>query len=350
MNWIRRAAVAFAIILAATAAHAQNGNLRIYFIDVEGGQSTLFVGPGGHSLLVDTGWAGSNNRDADRIVAAATEAGLKMIDTVLITHYHADHVGGVTQLAAKFPIGRFLDHGPNREQNPGVQKDYDAFQQVLADKHIPEQIMKPGDHIDALPGVQIDVISADGQVISKPLAAGGAGKPNPLCPAQSEKPIENTENDRSLGILLTFGKLRILDLGDLTWAVEHDLMCPTDKLGKIDVYVVSHHGLDNSGSPEFVSAIAPRIAIMDNGARKGGNPGAWEIIEHLPHLEGLWQLHTVETRGAHNVADTHIANLSAASGGPPQDAGYGLTLTAARDGSLTMLNPRSKQSVHYPPQ
>lgn len=109
--------------------------------------------------------------------------------------------------------------------------------------------------------------------------------------------------------MITFGKLRILDLGDLTRDKEAELVCPRNKLGLIDIFVVSHHGWYQSNSLVFLNGIAPRVAVMDNGAKKGGTPSAWDIIEKSPRLEGLWQLHFSEEGGAaHNVASEFIAN------------------------------------------
>src|SRR5213593_309856 len=92
--------------------------LDIYFIDVEGGQSTLIVTPRGEALLVDTGFAANGfndtsnrGRDARLIIAAARDAGLKRIDYLLTTHFHADHDGGVTDVVAQIPIDTFIDHG-----------------------------------------------------------------------------------------------------------------------------------------------------------------------------------------------------------------------------------------------
>ena len=132
--------LAVACIVFAVPSHAApqtNKPLEIYFVDVEGGQATLFVTPEGESLLIDTGWSGFEGRDADRIVAAAKKAGLSKIDFVLITHYHRDHVGGAPQLAAKIPIGAFIDHGPNRESNDAdTEAGWQAYQKLLADKKI----------------------------------------------------------------------------------------------------------------------------------------------------------------------------------------------------------------------
>ena len=324
-------------------ATAVSKSLRIYFIDVEGGQATLFVTPAGQSLLVDTGWPGFNGRDADRIVAAANDAGLSKIDYVLITHFHMDHVGGVAPLADRIPIGTFIDHGENREttDQPTMQV-WQAYQTLLQSGKYKHIVAKPGDKLP-IKGMDAVVVSGDGNLISKPLP--GAGAENPACKGAEQSPADTTENLRSLGFLATFGKLRILDLGDLTKDKEWDLMCPVNKLGKVDIYIVSHHGWQQSGSAQLVDGIAPRVAIMDNGAKKGGSPGPWEVIEKSPRLENLWQLHYSDEGGStHNVAAEFIANPQ----GP--DAGHYLLLTAHPDGSFEVFNSRTKQGKKYSAQ
>ena len=323
----------------AAAADAQK-TLRVYFVDVEGGQATLFVTPAGQSLLIDTGWDGNNGRDADRIVAAAKSAGLSKIDYVLITHFHEDHVGGAPQLAARIPIGTFIDHGENRESGdaPTVQV-WQAYQALLATGKYKRITPKPGDVLP-IQGMRVEVISADGALIAKPLP--GAGQENAACNESDTRPADKTENLRSLGVLITFGKLRILDLGDLTWDKEMELMCPVNKLGKVDVYIVSHHGWQQSSSPALVWAIAPRVAIMDNGAKKGGTPSTWDIIEKSPHLENLWQVHySEEGAAAHNVPAEFIAN--------PQgtDAGNYLELIGHADGGFDVFNSRTQETKKY---
>lgn len=323
---------------------AGKGDLQVYFIDVEGGQSTLFVMPDGESLLVDTGNPGG--RDAGRIVAMCKAAGVTKIDTLLITHYHTDHVGGLPEVVTQIPVGRFIDHGVNRE-TPEIQgsaptiKGYEAYQKVLTDGHAEHLTVKPGDVLP-VKGMRVQIVSADGEVVAKPLAEGG--ETNAACAASPLKDVENSENDRSLGMAITFGKLRILDLGDLTWGKERGLMCPVNKLGKVDVYIVSHHGLDRSGSPALVDAIAPRVAIMDNGPRKGGAPTSYVTIEGSPRLKDLWQLHTAEVDGAKNVADSRIANLAVTK----PDAANVLKLTGRKDGSFSVTNGRTGETVDYP--
>ena len=315
-------------------------SLKIYFVDVEGGQATLFVTPDKHSLLIDTGWPDNNNRDADRIVAAAHDAGIGKIDFVLITHFHDDHVGGAPQLASRILVGTFIDHGANRETSDAVtQKNWLAYKLLLSSGEYQHITAKPGD-ILPVPGIHVEVLSSDGALIQKPLP--GAGEPNTACANSPQPPSDKTENPRSLGILVTFGKIRILDLGDLTADKELELMCPVNKIGKVDIYVASHHGSKQSGSAALVHAIEPRVAIMDNGAKKGGSPTAFDIIKSSPNLSDMWQLHFSEEAGpTHNTSLDLIANPSG-----PDSANY-LKLTVNPDGTFTVFNPRTNQVKSY---
>ncbi len=347
MQLFLRTAIVAILALGAIARAQDKDVLRIYFADVEGGQATLFVTPLGESLLVDTGWPGYDNRDADRILALCKKAGVSRIDNVLITHFHVDHAGGIPQLAAKIPIGRFIDHGDNTETgDTATVSAWQAYRKTLADQHTARLTVKPGDVLP-IKGMKVEIVSGNGDLIDKPLSGGGAGHRNPVCVHSAMRYVENTENDRSLGMIITFGKLRIADLGDLTWAKERLLVCPVDKLGSVDVYIVSHHGMDRSSSPALVDALAPRVAIMDNGGHKGASMPAWSVVEASPRIAGgkgdLWQLHTAEdSDAAHNVPAARIANL------PGPDAGHSLELTARKDGSFAVTNERTGQTVQYP--
>ena len=326
-------------ILVASPANASDA-LRVYFIDVEGGQATLFVTPSRQSLLIDTGWPDNNGRDANRIVAAAKKAGISKIDYVLITHFHSDHVGGASQLVARIPVGTFIDHGENREGSdaPTVRVSQ-AYQELLATGKFSRITAKPGDVLP-VQGVQVTVVSSDGALLDTALP--GAGQENAHCKNAEQYRTDETENLRSLGTLVTFGKLRIIDLGDLTRDQEMKLMWPANKLGKVDIYIVSHHGWYQSSSPAFVFGIAPRVAIMDNGAKKGGTPSTWDILKSSPHLEDLWQLHFSEEGGArHNATPEFIANLEG------QDTANYLELTAWPDGSFGIFNSRTQKTKHY---
>ena len=313
-------------------------NLEVYFVDVEGGQATLMVAPGGESLLVDTGWAGFNRRDADRILASAKRAGAKKIDYLVTTHYHADHVGGVPQLAEKIQIRNFVDHGASVETGKDATVLFNAYK-AFRDKgnHIE---VKPGDTIP-IKGMDVKVVSSNGDLIASPLAGGG--QPNPECSSFQKKDPDPSENARSVGIVITFGEFRMVDLGDLTWNKEYDLVCPNNKIGPVDVYIVSHHGMNMSGSPQLVHALHPRVAVMDNGARKGGSPEIWQTIHDSPGLLDLWQVHFAMSGGKeHNSSDTVIANVD------EQCEGKWLKLEAHSDGSFALSNSRNKYDKSYP--
>jgi competence protein ComEC len=331
-----------------TVSNPLDPQMQIYFADVEGGQATLFISPDEHSLLIDTGWSGNNGRDAERIVGLAKQAGLKQIDTVLLTHYHVDHTGGVPQLVDKIKVGTFIDHGPNRETDNSTdgptKQAYDAYQKVLATGRYKHITVSAGQKLP-IDGFDATVISSDGKLIDKPLP--DAGQQNKFCASSAARPADQTENGRSLGILIRYGNFKILDLGDLTWDKEMELMCPVNKLGHVDLLIVSHHGWYQSSSPALVDAITPRVAIMDNGAKKGGSIPTLDTLHNDPGLVALWQLHYSEEGGpAHNSPGKYIANLHMAAKDCSDEAHY-LRVSVERNGDFTVHNSRTDDTVEY---
>jgi beta-lactamase superfamily II metal-dependent hydrolase len=311
----------------AGAAHAAK-TVDLYLIDVEGGQATLVVAPSGQSLLIDTGYTGFGGRDALRIAAAAKEAGVKRIDTLLITHFHDDHVGGVANLLDRLPVTTFLDHGPSIET-----KDYPAPYATAFAKG-QHRVIAAGDKIPVR-DLDVTVVAAGGKAI------GGKGEPNPYCAGipQSQSDLEAGENSQSAGVVIQFGKFRFADLGDLTWNKELALLCPENRVGKIDLYLTTHHGGESS---KAVWGMAPRVAVMNNGPSKGGDPLGWKNVKASPGLEDLWQLHFALAGGKEtNVPDTFIVNVDA------NDQGKHLKVSALADGSFTVTNPRNKFSKTY---
>jgi len=305
--------------------------LEIYFIDVEGGQATLIVDPHGSSLLVDTGWSGFDSRDAGRIVSAAHAAGVKKLDYVLITHYHRDHVGGVAQLAQQIQIGTFVDHGPNQEDSDSSRQLYADYQRAISQsKHL---VVKPGERLP-FKDIVVQTLTAAGEHIGDPLP--GANQPNPVCASEAEAEADASENARSLGILVSYGKFRFIDLGDLTKRKERELVCPNNLVGTVDLYLTTHHGLFQSNDQAIVRALHPRVAIMNNGPHKGGSKEAWETVHNSPGLEDLWQLHyALDSDKDHNVGEELIAN--------PLESCEGkyIKVTAGEDGSFTVVNSRN---------
>jgi competence protein ComEC len=312
--------------------------LQIYFVDVEGGQATLIVAPSGASILIDAGWPGFNGRDADRIVTAAKAAGLKQIDYLIVTHYHRDHVGGVPELASRMKVGTFVDHGPNLEDTDSARENYAAYQKAITGtKHL---VVKPGDRIPVR-GLSVQVLTAAGEHIGTALT--GAGQPNPVCDSEPVAAADPTENARSLGTLISYGKFRFADLGDLTKRKERELVCPNNLVGTVDLYLTTHHGLDQSNAKAIVDALHPRVAIMNNGAHKGGMPEAWQTVHDSPGLQDLWQLHyAMDTDKAHNAPEAFIAN--------PEEPCRGkyIKVTAEPNGRFTVLNSRNNYQKTYP--
>ncbi|HVP35291.1 MAG TPA: MBL fold metallo-hydrolase [Steroidobacteraceae bacterium] len=317
--------------------------LAIYFIDVEGGQSTLIVTPDKHSLLIDTGWAGDGSgfrvgdphqaRDANRILAAARDAGVARIDYLLITHFHPDHDGGVTELSELMPIGTFVDHGspsPEAASNvPDTPAAFVAYEKVrAAASHIEP---KPGERLPVA-GLEVTVVSAAGATLGKPLP--GAGRKNPQCQAQATAARDPYENPRSTGVAVRYGRFRFLDVGDLTGGPLFGLACPRDLVGPVDAYLVAHHGGADAADPATFAAFRPRVAIMNNGVKKGGARSTYQALHRVPGLQDVWQLHLSEEAGDANFPAPYVANLD-------ETTAYWIKLLARPDGSFRILNPRT---------
>ncbi len=370
---MKRLAVTAAAIVALTSAPmAQRGTpskpLEIYVVDTEGGKAALWVAPGGQSLLIDSGNPG--NRDLDRIMAAIKDAGVKQIDFLISTHYHIDHIGGLLDLAKQIPIAHFIDHGPSVEDNEQAKGFQTAYAELYGKaKHT---VAKPGDKIP-IAGLDWRIVTSAGQALKTPLPGGG--KPNPACAGVAPKDASPTDdNGQSVGSVVTFGQFRAIDLGDLLWNKENELVCPNNPVGTVDAFFVTHHGLDASNSPALVLGVQPRVAIMQNGTRKGANVEAMKTMRSSPGLEDIWQLHWSYNAGIElNSPGVFIANIDDAAtiagvlnapargggpggppaGGPPAAAAaahtpaYWIKMSVQPDGTFTVTNSRNGFSKTY---
>jgi beta-lactamase superfamily II metal-dependent hydrolase len=309
--------------------------LRIQWIDVEGGAATLVVAPTGETLLVDTGFPGP--RDADRIARAVRAAGASRLDYVVVTHYHLDHVGGVRELAARVPIGTFVDHGENVEAAAGEENA--AAYPALAGAR--RRTVKAGDTL-ALGEATLVFVAAAGRTAPAPEAAAA---PNRLCEgASAGQKDPGNENSMSLGFVLRYGRFRFLNLGDLMAPYEHELVCPANRLGPIDLFQVTHHGNDQSNPRELVHSLGARAAVVDNGPRKGGSAAVYEHLRTAPRPIDPWQLHrAVANDDAHNAPEAQTANPE----GGAADQAHAIEAVATKDGRFTLRNGRNGHTKSY---
>jgi beta-lactamase superfamily II metal-dependent hydrolase len=351
------ALVATSSVAAQTPASARSSRtLDIYVTDTEGGKATLFVSPSGETVLVDTGNPG--DRDLNRIMQVLGAAGVKKIDYLISTHYHRDHIGGLQALAQRIPIAHFMDHGANvevPEQVTGFRAAYDSIIAAGA-KHT---VLKAGDRVP-VKGLDWRIVIAAAKPIAAPLAGAGAANAA-ACARFQRKPDapKPDDNSQSVGSVVSYGRFRALDLGDLLWNNERDLVCPRNLIGAVDLYLVTHHGLDRSGAPVLVHAVRPRVAVMSNGTRKGGAVSTFQTLHTSPGLEDIWATHWSYAGGLeHNPPSAFIANvdspaqvatvLTAAPGGSGGGAGdtehspaHYIKISARTDGSFTVMNERN---------
>ncbi len=306
---------------------------EIYFIDVMGGAATLIVTPERESVLIDTGWAGQGERDPKRIEhVVRVVAGLDHLDHVVTTHWHADHFGGIAGLSQRLKIERFWDRGlpdpaapdNDREAFPDGPRADDplgiAYRKASEGRRKP---LKAGDTLPLRGNVEAVVLASGGKVVETP-----SGPANPACAeAPADMPPDPSDNARSLAFRFRFGKFDFLDCGDLTWNVEKLLVCPTDRIGAIDLFQVTHHGAPNSNHPTLVRTIAPTVAVMNNGPRKGGDPRTVQTLKSSPSIQAAYQLHkNAATPAESNTSPSLIVNSA-------PEGGQFLRVTVAPDGA-----------------
>jgi beta-lactamase superfamily II metal-dependent hydrolase len=296
-------------LLCCCGALAAPRTLDIYFIDVEGGAATLIVTPTGQSLLIDAGFPG--DRDAARIAHVAMDvAGLKQIDHCVITHWHRDHVGGVTALSKLIPIRNFYDHGVPQTIAADMQvENIEAYKLTTQGKSVtltPGHEIKLQSSTKSLSPLGVRVIAAGGVVLGERSATPQI---RPCGQEFQSKPEDSSDNANSIGILLTFGRFKFFDGGDLTWNVENRLACPKNIVGPVDVYQVDHHGVDSSNNPMLLHALDPHLAVINSGPRKGAEAGTFGALSRLTGIEAIYQLHrNLRTTDRDNTTVAYIAN------------------------------------------
>lgn len=365
----RVSAVLAAWMIAAVPASA--AGLKVVSVDVEGGAATLFLTPEGKSLLIDTGWPAGfgempspdgTQQAADRIVAAAKRLGIAKLDYVIVTHYHDDHSGGTAALVERIPVDTFIDHGEVRDKlrpetppekviNTAAGQYPRYLEAIKGHKRI---IAKAGDVI-RIGAMTATIVASDTQVLARPLP--GAGQLNPRCDVAG-KGLTSDENASSVATLLRFGKVSIAQFGDLSWDKEYELACPVDKIGKVNLLLVTQHGSGGvSSNPAQVAAMRPDVAIMPNGGKKGGDAEAIRTVLAQKSLQGFWRLHESYSHPELSGDKDLIANLNPPRAAidkvamkpyeAPPDKGFSIEAEVTADGKITVTNSRNGYSRTY---
>lgn len=328
------------LLLALAVQPASAKDLEIFFVDVEGGQATLIVTPDGTSLLIDAGY-GRGSRDPDRIMAAASAAGIRQIDYLMVTHFHGDHVGGIPELAARIPIGTFLDYGAPLGtifgQDRMSVRGFATYSMTRNDAghHVP----RAGERLP-IGDAEAVFVTSGGTLIPSPLPGGGQETEH--CASLEDHPEDGTENFRSLGLVLRYGRFSFADVGDVSGNTLSKLVCPRNLVGEVSAYLIAHHGNYDANSAAMYAALKPRVAILNNGPDKGSDPETVKTVRSQPGTE-LWQLHESIGARALNAPAEFIANLDGVD-----DAAHWLRLSAAADGSFTVTNGRTGVTRYYP--
>ncbi|MHC4741784.1 MAG: ComEC/Rec2 family competence protein [Planctomycetota bacterium] len=316
--------------------------LDIYFLDMVGGGSTLIVTPLGESVLIDTGSLEPKHRDADRMERACKHAGVSQVDYLVTTHFDSDHYGGVLELSKRIPIKTFIDN----DTPPVRYKKRQRFDQLVplyeqatggktqgirVGEDIPLKSPRSG------PRIKLHCVAAHKKV------EGFAGDIDAPVEGFEMKKPDTSNNAHSIALVLTCGDFKFFAGGDITWNVEHHLAHPHNGIGKVDLYQVTHHGLDQSNNTILLKALDPTVAVAMNGPRKGIQPRTFKDLNALPSLKAIYQIHYNTQYGDKgNPPAEFIANKE----NPKKGEYIKASITPAKDVFTLQIGPDGEQKTY----
>lgn len=305
----------------------------MYFVEVDGGHAVLIITPESESILIDGSSPGQGFHAAGTIAALAKVAKVKKIDYLVLTHA-GETAGNTPQSIAMLPVGAVVTPAGNRKEAALRRTSLLQPVSISGDQRL---VAKPGDHLPIAGDVDAIVVTAGGSLLPRSLPTGG--NVNTFCQAPPDRQPDSSEHARALNTFWHYGRFRMLDLGDLTWHKEEELMCPVNRLGKVDVLAVSP-GSGQRTSSALVHDLTPRVAILGNDTRNSASPSTYDILETAGSLQTIWQLRRSRSGGS-NTPDSYIANVE------DKDKSYYLKLTAHENGAFEIYNSRKNFTRKY---
>ena len=226
---------------------ATQGEITVKVLNIGQGDSIL-IQTGEKTVLVDT----SDVDERDKLRAELKKADVKKIDTIILTHPHADHIGGMDVLLNEYPVGMVYDNGM-----PSTSKLYLGYVKKLKEKKIERKGLVAGDRVDLGGGAVFEVLGPSAQLVKEGNVKGYKHDPN---------------NESVVGRLV-FGDFSMMLTGDAEKKEEQSILAADSANVKSTILKSGHHGSKTSSSADFLRAVQPEAALISCGVNNDyGHP------------------------------------------------------------------------------